>query len=181
MYIPQGHGTVFGVPGLFTYRNGSSLQNRVDPAQGIRNHHFIFTHVHYFRQRQRDHRRNDNVEQQIQQKFGRDALPGEQQTACNQKSEDAVDGCRVEHHGQAQLLGIGDDPFLVLIDGSLEFLEGKYRLPEGFHHRDTPDIFYGLIGHSCQSIAILAHFFCHPCPSHGCHNGKSQKYGHQAQ
>ena len=104
----------------------------------------------------------------------------EQQPARDQKGEHPVDGGGIEHHGQSQIFGVGDDPLFVLINGGLELFEGKHRLPEGLDHRDTPDVLHGLIGHSLQGVAVLPHF-SHPLASHGRHNEKSQHHRRKAQ
>ena len=105
----------------------------------------------------------------------------EQQPARDQKGEHAVDGGGIEHHGQAQVFGVGDDPLFILINGGLELFEGKYRLPEGLDHRDTPDVLHGLIGHRLQGVAVLPHFFSHLLASHGRHNEESQHHRRKAQ
>ena len=116
--------------------HGRCLQHRVDACQRIRYHHLALAHVHHAGQSQGDHRRDDDIEQQVQQKFRGHAVCREQQPACDQKGEHAVDGGGVEHHGQAQVFGVGDDPLFVLINSGLELFEGKHTLPEGLDHRN---------------------------------------------
>ena len=161
--------------------HGGCLQHRVDACQRIRYHHLVLAHVHYAGQGQGDHRRDDDIEQQVQQKFRGHAVCREQQPACNQKGEHAVDGGGVEHHGQAQVFGVGDDPFFVRINGGLEFFEGKHTLPEGLDHRNAPDVFHCLVGHGLQGIAVLPHFFDHLLAGHGRHNEESQNHRRKAQ
>ena len=105
----------------------------------------------------------------------------EQQPACDQKGEHAVDGGCVEHHGQAQVFGVGDDPLFVLINSGLELFEGKHTLPEGLDHRNAPDIFHCLVGHGLQCVAVLPHFFGHSLAGHGRHDEESQHHRRKAQ
>jgi hypothetical protein len=105
----------------------------------------------------------------------------EQQPARDQKGEHTVDGGGIEHHGQAQVFGVGDDPLFVLINGGLELFEGKHTLPEGLDHRNASDVLHGLIGHSLQCVAVLPHFFNHPLAGHGRHNEESQHHRRKAQ
>jgi len=161
--------------------HGCCLQHRVNACQRIRYHHLVLAHVHYAGQSQGDHRRDDDIEQQVQQKFRVHAVCREQQPACNQKGEHAVDGGGVEHHGQAQVFGVGDDPFFVRINGGLEFFEGKHTLSEGLDHRNAPDVFHCLVGHGLQGVAVLPHFFDHLLAGHGRHNEESQRHRRKAQ
>ena len=181
MHIPQGDRAVLRVLGLPKRRYRLCVQHGVNTTQRVRNDHFVLAHVHDLRQRQGNHRRDDDIEQQIQQKLRRDTVSREQQPACNQKGEHAVDGGGVEHHGQAQVFGVGDDPLFVLINGGLEFFEGKHTLPEGLDHWNAPDVFHCLVGHGLQGIAVLPHFFDHPLAGHGRHNEKSQHHRRKAQ
>ena len=181
MHVPQRHGAVLRVLGLAAHRHRRCIQHGIDPLQGIGHHHLVFAHVHDLRQRQGDHRRNDDIEQQIQQEFRCHAVCREQQPACNQKGEHAVDGGGVEHHGQAQVFGVGDDPLFVLINGGLEFFEGKHTLPEGLDHWNAPDVFHCLVGHGLQGVAVLPHFFNHPLAGHSRHNEESQHHRRKAQ
>ena len=105
----------------------------------------------------------------------------EQQPARDQKGEHPVDGGGIEHHGQSQIFGVGDDPLFVLINGGLQLFEGKHRLPEGLDHRDAPDVFHCLVGHSLQGVAVLPHFFSHPLAGHGRHDEESQHHRRKAQ
>ena len=161
--------------------HGRCLQHRVDACQRIRYHHLVLAHVHYAGQSQGDHRRDDDIEQQVQQKFRGHTVGREQQPARDQKGEHAVDGGGVEHHGQAQVFGVGDDPLFVLINGGLELFEGKHTLPEGLDHRNASDVFHCLVGHDLQGVAVLPHFFSHPLAGHGRHDEESQHHRRKAQ
>ena len=105
----------------------------------------------------------------------------EQQPARDQKGEHPVHGGGVEHHGQAQVFGVGDDPLFVFINGSFELFEGKHTLPEGLDHRNAPDVFHCLIGHGLQGVTVLPHFFSHLLAGHGRHNEESQHHRRKAQ
>jgi len=59
--------------------------------------------------------------------------------------DDAVDGGGVEEHGHPQLFGVGDHPFFVFIDSSLELFERKYRLSESFYNGNSSYIFHRFI------------------------------------
>ena len=181
MHIPQRNRGILRVLRNSLHLHGRRLQHRVDACQRIRYHHLVLTHVHYTGQSQGDHRRDDDIEQQVQQKLRGDAVSREQQPACDQKGEHTVDGGGVEHHGQAQVFGVGDDPLFILINGGLELFEGKYRLPEGLDHRDAPDVLHGLVGHRLQGVAVLPHFFSHPLAGHGRHDEESQHHRRKAQ
>ena len=181
MYILQRDRGILRVLRNSLHLHGHRLQHRVDACQRIRHHHLALAHVHHTGQGQGDHRRDDDIEQQVQQKLRGDAVCREQQPTRDQKGEHTVDGGGVEHHGQAQIFGVGDDPLFVLINGGLELFERKYRLPEGLDHRDTPDILHGLIGHRLQGVAVLPHFFSHPLAGHGRHDEKRQHHRRKAQ
>ena len=181
MHVLQRDRSILRVLRNSLHLHGRRLQHRVDACQRIRYHHLVLTHVHYTGQSQGDHRRDDDIEQQVQQKLRGHAVSREQQPACDQKGEHAVDGGGIEHHGQAQVFGVGDDPLFILINGGLELFEGKYRLPEGLDHRDAPDVLHGLVGHSLQGVAVLPHFFGHPLAGHGRHNEESQHHRRKAQ
>ena len=181
MHILQHNRSVLRVLRNSLHLHGRRLQHRVDACQRIRHHHLALAHIHHTGQSQGDHRRDDDIEQQVQQKFRGHTVSREQQPARDQKGEHAVDGGGVEHHGQAQVFGVGDDPLFILINGGLELFEGKYRLPEGLDHRDTPDVLHGLIGHRLQGVAVLPHFFSHPLAGHGRHNEESQHHRRKAQ
>ena len=181
MHIPQRDRGILRVLRNSLHLHGRRLQHRVDACQRIRHHHLVLTHVHYTGQGQGDHRRDNDIEQQVQQKLRGHTVSREQQPARDQKGEHAVDGSGIEHHGQTQVFGVGDDPLFILINGGLELFEGKYRLPEGLDHRDTPDVLHRLVGHSLQGIAVLPHFFSHLLASHGRHNEEGQHHRRKAQ
>ena len=181
MHIPQRDRGILRVLRNSLHLHGRRLQHRVDACQRIRHHHLVLAHVHDAGQGQGDYRGNDDVEQQVQQKFRSHTVPGEQKPTYNQESKHTVDCGSIEHHRHPQLFGVGNDPLFVLINGGLELFEGKYRLPEGLDHRDTPDVFHGLIGHRLQGVAVLPHFFGHPLASHGRHDEKRQHHRRKAQ
>ena len=181
MHIPQRDRGILRVLRNSLHLHGCRLQHRVDACQRIRHHHLVLAHVHHAGQSQGDHRGDDDIEQQVQQKLRGDAVGREQQPARDQKGEHAVDGSGIEHHGQTQVFGVGDDPLFILINGGLELFEGKYRLPEGLDHRDTPDVLHRLVGHGFQCVAVLPHFFGHPLAGHGRHDEKRQHHRRKAQ
>ena len=181
MHILQRDGSILRVLRNILHLHGRCLQHRVDACQRIRHHHLALAHVHHTGQSQGNHRRNDDIEQQVQQEFRRDTVCREQQPARDQKGEHAVDGGGVEHHGQAQVFGVGDDPLFVFVNGGLELFEGKDRLPEGLDHRDAPDVLHGFVGHGLQGVPVLPHFFSHLLAGHGRHDEKRQHHRRKAQ
>ena len=63
MHIPQGDRAVLRVLGLPKRRYRLCVQHGVNTTQRVRNDHFVLAHVHDLRQRQGDHRRDDDIEQ----------------------------------------------------------------------------------------------------------------------
>ena len=90
----------------------------------------------------------------------------------DQKGKGAVDGGGVKHHGQAQLLGVGDDPGFIAIDGAFELFEGKHSLTKGFDHRNAADMFHRLVGHIHQGVLLFGHLGAHAGAGHKHHAGK---------
>ena len=119
-----------------------AFQYTVNAGDGVLHNHAVFAHKHQLGQRQGDDRRDDDVKEQVQQRAAVRAAAGEQESVRNQEHKHAVDRQRIEDHGPAQLLGVGDDPALIVVDRPLEFLEGKHRLPEGLDHGNTPHILH---------------------------------------
>ena len=88
---------------------------------------------------------------------------------------------RVQAHGHAHFLGVGDRPALVIINGGLEFLEREHRLTEGLDYGNASDVFNGLAGHIRQRILVLGHFLLHTLAGHLRHDGKAQRHRREAQ
>ena len=76
---------------------------------------------------------------------------------------------------------IGNDPALVIVDRSLEFLERKYRLSEGLDHGNTTHIFHRFVGHIRQRVLILGHFVLQFLTGHARHHRKGKRYRYKAQ
>ena len=147
MHILQGHRGIFRMPRMIVFWHRFRIQNRIHTSQRICHNEFIFAHVHDAGQGQGDYRGNDDVEQQVQQKFRSHTVPGEQKPTYNQESKHTVDCGSIEHHRHPQLFGVGNDPLFVLINGRFEFFERKDGLPEGLDYRDAADILHGLVRH----------------------------------
>ena len=123
VYVLKLHRAVLRVLRLIAYEHRLRVQHRVYAAERVGDDHFVLAHVHDLRQRQRDDRRDDDVEQQVQQKFRRDAALRKEQPARDEKRKHAVYSRSVEHHGHAQLHRVGDDPLFIFIYRCLELLE----------------------------------------------------------
>ncbi len=181
MHIPKHHGAVLGKLLRFAGGYRRRIQNGVDPLHGIGNDQLVLAHIHDLRQGQGDHRGDDDVKQQIQQQIRRHTILCQQQAACNEAGKHPVDGSGIEQHGDAQFLCIGNHPLFVCVNGSLKPFEGEHRLPKGFDHGNAPNILHRLVGHGCQGIAVLPHFFRHLLAGHGRHNGKRKEDRQQTQ
>lgn len=66
------------MPRMIVFWHRFRIQNRIHTSQRICHNEFIFAHVHDAGQGQGDYRGNDDVEQQVQQKFRSHTVPGEQ-------------------------------------------------------------------------------------------------------
>ena len=166
---------------LFWFCKRLKIQYAVDSLQGIVYNHGVFALEHDAGEGNGDNGRNDDIEHEIQQEILGNAALGKNQRTGNQRGKDAVDGCRIEHHGCSKLLGIGNHPHLIPINGILEFFEGEYGLPEGFYNGNPPYILYRFIGHIIESVLVFFHFFLHFLSGHRHHNQKAQHYRHKAQ
>ena len=166
---------------LFWFCKRLKIQYAVDSLQGIVYNHGVFALEHDAGEGNGDNGRNDDIEHEIQQEILDNAALGKNQRTGNQRGKDAVDGCRIEHHGCSKLLGIGNHPHLIPINGILEFFEGEYGLPEGFYNGNPPYILYRFIGHIIESVLVFFHFFLHFLSGHRHHNQKAQHYRHKAQ
>ena len=149
--------------------------------QGIVYDHGIFALKHDTGKGDGDDGRDDDVEHQIQQEILRNAAPCKNQRTGNQRGKHSVDRRCVEHHGCSKLLGIGNHPHLIPINGILEFFEGEYGLPESFHNGNPPYILHRFIGHIIESVLVFFHFFLHFLSGHRHHNQKAQQNRHKAQ
>ena len=158
-----------------------AVQHAVDAGDGILHHHAVLAHVHQLAQCQGDDRRDDDVEQQVQQQRVVHRAVGKPEAAENQEHEHAIDRQRVQTHRPAQILRVGDGPALVVVDGGLEFLEGEHRLPEGLDHGDAADVLHRLARHVRQRVLILSHLLLKALACHARHRRKTQQRGSQAQ
>ena len=170
-----------GMPGMFGLRQRPEGQDAVDSLQGVVHNHGVFAVKHDAGQGHGDDGRDEDIQEQIEQKFPGDAVLRKEQRAGNQKNKHAVDGRGIKHHGRPQLPGIGDDPFPVAVDGILELPEGKNGLPEGLDHRDAPHVFHRLIGHLVQRVLVFLHLPLHVRAGHRHHDQKAQQNRHDAQ
>ena len=132
-------------------------EHGINAAQCIRNGHVVLLGVHQLGQHQRDNRRDDNIEQHVDQELLRDAALCQDSSGDQQKDEHAVDREHVEHHRQTQFFGVIRRPFGIAVDRIAEPLERKDALSEGLDNRNAADIFHRFIGHIAQRILIVRH------------------------
>ena len=158
-----------------------AFQYTVNAGDGVLHNHAVFAHKHQLGQRQGDDRRDDDVKEQVQQRAAVRAAAGEQESARNQEHKHAVDRQRIEDHGPAQLLGVGDDPALIVVDCPLELFEGEHRLPECLDHGNTPHILHRFARHIRQRVLVLGHLLLHLLAGHARHHCKGERHGHKAQ
>ena len=71
---------------LIAHGHRLRVEHGVDAAERVGNDHFVLAHLHRLRQRQGDDRRDDYVEQQVQQELRRDAALREKQRSCTSGS-----------------------------------------------------------------------------------------------
>ena len=180
-HVLQRHRASLRVPGLVALGEGRAVQHAVNAGERVLHQHVVFAHVHQLAQRHRHRRRDDDIEQQVQHQLRRDCAAGQPEAAEDQEHEHAVDRQRVQAHGHAHFLGVGDRPALVIINGGLEFLEREHRLTEGLDYGNAPDVFNGLAGHIRQRILVLDHFLLHTLAGHLRHDGKAQRHRREAQ
>ena len=88
--ILQGNRTVFGLLGNFWLGQRLQVQYAVNAVQCIVYDHGIFALEHHLSQGQGDHRRNDDVKQQIQQKGRRNSAIMRQQKACGDQKANTL-------------------------------------------------------------------------------------------
>ena len=157
------------------------MQHAVDPLKGVIHNHGVLALEHDPGEGEGNHRRDDDVEEQVQQEGLVSPALGQSQAAGDEEGKHPVDGSGVPQHGGPELLGVGDDPHPVPVDGILELPEGVDGLAEGLHHRDASDILHRLVGHVVQGVLVLLHLLLHPCTGHPHHDEKAQGYRHQAQ
>ena len=169
---------------FFGFRKRFPLQKSIDSIQCIFHDHLIFPCISHLGQGHRKNRSDDNVKDQIQQKFRIRSSFCKQKGGGNQCRKHCIDQRRERHHRNSQIFGISNRPFFILLDRITEPFERKNRLTEGLHHRNSSHILNRFAGHFLQCVLIFPHFILHILSHHGTHGHESEScrdQAHQAQ
>ena len=180
-HMVKGHG-VTGWPFLdLRLLHGLLAQDLIQTADGLVGLHHRLAHIHDAVDHLAAGRSEQGVEDQVHQRRPHVPAGGDEQRCRDQQGEGPVDegeeaglACPAAH-------GVLAGQVAVILNGSVEGLEGVDRLLEHLYHRNAPDILHRLAAHALDLLLIAVEEAGIFAAHHQAHGQQSQHHGEQAQ
>ena len=177
----KGHGVVRQPLLGLRLLHGLLAQNLVQAADGLVGLHHRLTHIHDAVDHLAAGGGEQGVEDQVHQRGAHIPARGDQQRRRYQQGEGPVDEGEETGLARPAAHGVLAGQVAVILNGSVEGLEGIDRLLEHFHHRDAPDVLHRLAAHALDLFLIAVEKAGVFAAHHHAHGEQRQHHGEQAQ
>ena len=175
----------YGVAGrlLLSLRllHGLLAQDLIQPADCLIGLHHRLAHIHDAVDHLAAGGGEQGVEDKIHQRRAHISAGGDQQHRRDQQRKGPVDKGEEAGLAGSAAHGVLAGQVAVILNGSVEGLEGVDRLLEHLYHRNAPDILHRLAAHALDLLLIAVEEAGIFAAHHQAHGQQSQHHGEQAQ
>ena len=166
--------------------DGSDLHNRVHPPQCVFGDHDSLRRIHDLRHHRCCHRREERIEQEVNQESREIRCDGRKRNACrHEHRESRVDRDQLHDLGSSAILGIVRRHVAIVDDCLVECFERKHRLLEYLYHGYTTNVFGCRSTHTHEGRLVKLHEMAATlrilAAHHPPHRGEGNSDGDEAQ